>query len=263
MNESSYTTDQEAAPGAIAAPGILSQQSRPAPGHAPVAVIGSPYFLIIVALFVTTLITANILAVKILHVGPWVADAGTLTFPVAYIVGDILTEVYGYATARRVIWLGFICNLIAVGTIQVAMVMPADSSWDGQEAFNRIFGSTPRILLASACAYIVGEFVNSYVLARMKVWTNGRFLWTRTIGSTIVGEGLDSIVFVLIAFAGTMNGFILWQMIYTNWILKTSYETIFTPVTYLVVNKLKRVEGVDAFDRTTNFNPLAVGTSQG
>jgi uncharacterized integral membrane protein (TIGR00697 family) len=236
--------------------------ARPRPGHAPVVVVGSPYFLVIVALYVTSLITANILAVKILHVGPWVADAGTLTFPIAYIVGDILTEVYGYGTARRVIWLGFICNLIAVGTIQLAMVMPADPSWDGGEAFNRIFGSAPRILFASACAYIVGEFMNSYILARMKVWTDGRFLWTRTIGSTIVAEGLDSTVFVLIAFAGTMSSSILWPMIYTNWILKTAYETIFTPVTYLVVNKLKQVEGVDAFDRGTNFNPLAVNIAR-
>ena len=221
-------------------------------------VIGSPYFLVIVALYVTCLIMANILAVKILHVGPWVADAGTLTFPVAYIVGDILTEVYGYSIARRVIWLGFLCNLLAVGMIQLAGVMPADPSWDGGEAYQRIFGSTPRILLASCVAYIVGEFVNSYVLARMKVATNGRYLWTRTIGSTIVAEGLDSLLFVLIAFGGTMSGGILWQMIYTNWILKTGYEAMFTPVTYFVVNRLKRLEGVDVFDHDTNFNPFAV-----
>jgi len=241
----------------------IAQNRTPRPprreGLAPAEVMGSPYFLVIVALYVTCLITANILAVKILHVGPWVADAGTLTFPVAYIVGDILTEVYGYATARRVIWLGFLCNLLAVSMIQLAGVMPADPSWDGGDAYSRIFGSTPRILVASACAYLVGEFVNSYVLARMKVLTKGRFLWTRTIGSTIVGEGLDSLIFVMIAFAGTMSGGILWQMIYTNWILKTAYETAFTPVTYLVVNKLKRIEGIDAFDRGTNFNPLAVG----
>ncbi|HEU0164146.1 MAG TPA: queuosine precursor transporter [Thermomicrobiales bacterium] len=224
------------------------------------AALGSPYFLVIVALYVTCLIMANILAVKILHIGPWVADAGTMTFPVAYIVGDILTEVYGYSIARRVIWLGFICNLLAVGMIQIAGAMPADSSWDGGDAYNRIFGSTPRILFASACAYIVGEFVNSYVLARMKIWTNGRFLWTRTIGSTIVGEGLDSVIFVTVAFAGTMSGGLVWQMVYTNWILKTVYETIFTPVTYLVINKLKQIEGVDKFDRGTNFNPLAVGS---
>jgi len=224
-------------------------------------VMGSPYFLVIVALYVTCLITANILAVKILHLGPWVADAGTLTFPIAYIVGDILTEVYGYAMARRVIWLGFICNLLTVGMIQLAGIMPADASWEGGDAYSTIFGSTPRILVASACAYIVGEFVNSYVLARMKVWTKGRLLWTRTIGSTIVGEGLDSVLFVMIAFAGTMGGDILWQMIYTNWILKTAYETVFTPVTYLVVNKLKRVEGIDAYDRETNFNPLAFGSA--
>ncbi|MGN6030279.1 MAG: queuosine precursor transporter [Thermomicrobiales bacterium] len=248
------------------APASPSQPQRPDPAQALETrnqyvrsqVIGSPYFLVIVALYVTCLIMANILAVKILHVGPWVADAGTLTFPIAYIVGDILTEVYGYAIARRVIWLGFLCNLLAVAMIQLAGVMPADPSWDGGEAYQRIFGSTPRILLASCVAYIVGEFVNSYVLARMKVATNGKYLWTRTIGSTIVAEGLDSLLFVLIAFGGTMSGGILWQMIYTNWILKTGYEAAFTPVTYLVVNKLKRLEGVDVFDRDTNFNPFAV-----
>src|SRR5699024_9022813 len=145
------------------------------------------------------------------------ADAGILTFPIAYIVGDVLTEVYGYAAARRVIWLGFICNAIAVGSYQLAMILPADPSWDGGPAYERIFGSTPRLLLASMCAYLIGEFTNAYVLARMKVWTEGRWLWTRTIGSTIVGEGLDSLVFVLIAFTGVYTGQVLWEMVYTNW----------------------------------------------
>lgn len=222
---------------------------------------GSPYFMTIVALYVTSLITANILAVKVLAFGPWVTDAGLLTFPIAYIVGDVLTEVYGFKAARRVIWLGFICNALSVLTIQLAGVLPAEGSWDGHEAWSRIFDSTPRILAASLLAYLVGEFANSIVLARLKVATNGRWLWTRTISSTIVGQGLDTVIFVTIAFAGVFSGQILWEMIYTGWLLKTAYEVIATPLTYLVVGKLKAIEGIDTFDRDTNFNPLAFGNS--
>jgi len=233
--------------------------STPTRPSARSATTGSPYFLVIVALYVTSLITANTVAVKVLNVGFWTSDAGILTFPIAYIVGDVLTEVYGYATARRVIWLGFVCNAIAVGVFQLAMVMPAEPSWDGGAAYERIFAATPRLLLASMCAYLVGSFVNAFVLARMKILTNGRWLWMRTIGSTIVGEGLDTVVFVLIAFAGVFSGQVLVEMMYTNWLLKTAYETAATPITYKVVNALKRVEQVDADDRATNFNPLAVG----
>lgn len=220
----------------------------------------SPYFMVIVALYVTSLITANTVAVKVLEVGPWVTDAGLITFPIAYIVGDILTEVYGYAAARRVIWLGFLCNLIAVGTFQLAGMLPAESSWEGGEAYSMIFGSTPRILVASFCAYLIGEFANSYVLARMKVATKGRWLWTRTIGSTIVGQGLDSVVFVIIAFGGVFPTGVVQDMIVTNWVLKSAYEAVMTPVTYLVVNKLKEREGIDTFDRDTDFRPVAVGS---
>jgi len=217
--------------------------------------------MVVVALYVTSLITANLVAVKVLAFGPWTTDAGLLTFPIAYIVGDVLTEVYGYAAARRVIWLGFVCNAIAVATIQVAGVLPAEPTWDGGDAWSRIFDAAPRILFASLCAYLVGEFANAYVLARMKVATDGRWLWTRTISSTIVGQGLDTLVFVTIAFWGVFSGQILWEMLYTGWLLKTAYEVIATPVTYLVVGKLKAVEGVDAFDRDTDFNPLAVGST--
>ncbi len=217
--------------------------------------------MIVVALYVTSLITANLMAVKVLSFGPWTTDAGLLTFPIAYIVGDILTEVYGYAAARRVIWLGFACNALSVGAIQLAGVLPAEPTWDGGDAWSRIFDAVPRILVASLCAYLVGEFANAYVLARLKVATKGRWLWTRTISSTIVGQGLDTVIFVTIAFAGVFSGQILWEMIYTGWILKTSYEVIATPLTYLVVGKLKAAEGVDTFDRDTDFNPLAIGKS--
>lgn len=227
--------------------------STPRPPYA------SPYFMVIVALYVTSLITANTVATKVLEIGPWVTDAGLITFPIAYIVGDVLTEVYGYASARRVIWLGFICNLIAVGTFQLAGILPAESTWQNQGAYDAIFGSTPRLLLASFCAYLVGEFANAFVLARMKVLTDGRWLWSRTIGSTIVGQGLDSVIFVLIAFGGVFPTGVLQDMVVTNWILKTAYETVMTPVTYLVVNKLKQAEGIDAYDRDTDFSPIAIG----
>ena len=220
----------------------------------------SPWFMLVVALYVTSLITANTVAVKVLEFGPWVTDAGLITFPIAYIVGDILTEVYGYAAARRVIWLGFLCNLIAVATFQLAGILPAEASWENQAAYETIFGSTPRLLLASFCAYLIGEFANSYVLARMKVLTEGRWLWTRTIGSTVIGQGLDSLVFVLIAFGGVFSTGVLQDMVITNWVLKTTYEVVMTPVTYLVVNKLKQVEGVDVYDRDTNFNPIVAGS---
>ncbi len=238
----------------------MTQQTPGDPTSTPsLSTFGSPYFLTIVALYVTSLITANLLAVKVLEFGPWVTDAGLLTFPIAYIVGDILTEVYGFKAARRVIWLGFICNTIAVLTFQLAGALPAEGSWDGHEAWSRIFDSTPRILAASLIAYLVGEFANSIVLARMKVATNGRWLWTRTISSTFVGQGLDTIIFVTIAFTGVFSGQVIWEMIYTGWILKTSYEILATPVTYLVVGTLKKKEGIDTFDRDTSFNPLPFG----
>jgi uncharacterized integral membrane protein (TIGR00697 family) len=231
----------------------MTASTTPRPPYA------SPYFMVIVALYVTSLITANTVATKVLEIGPWVTDAGLITFPIAYIVGDVLTEVYGYAAARRVIWLGFACNLIAVGTFQLAGSLPAESSWQNQGAYDAIFGSTPRLLLASFCAYLIGEFANAFVLARMKVLTDGRWLWTRTIGSTIVGQGLDSVVFVLIAFGGAFPTGVIQDMIVTNWVLKTAYEAAMTPVTYLVVTRLKDAEGIDVFDRDTDFRPIAVG----
>jgi len=237
-----------------------SHSSAPPSSLQPGGISGSPWFLVIVALFVTSLITANLIAVKVLAFGPWVTDAGLLTFPIAYIVGDVLTEVYGYAAARRVIWLGFLCNAIVVGAIQLAGALPAEGSWDGGEAWGRIFDAAPRILLASFCAYLVGEFANSYVLARLKVATNGRWLWTRTIGSTIVGQGLDTLIFVTIAFAGVFSGQVLWEMLYTGWLLKTVYEVLATPLTYLVVHKLKAAEGIDIYDRDTDFRPIVLGS---
>lgn len=216
-------------------------------------------YVIVVAVFVTCLIVANIMAVKIIGLFGLVFDAGTLIFPISYIFGDVLTEVYGFRRARQVIWLGFLCNLLAVGAISLGLVLPAASFWEGQAAYERILGYAPRLLAASFIAYLVGELANSFVLARMKVATEGRWLWSRTIGSTVVGQGFDSLVFVLIAFTGTIPTSALLSVILTQWVLKSAYEAIATPFTYLIVNRLKRAEGVDHYDRDTSFNPLPTG----
>ncbi len=215
-------------------------------------------FVVVVALFVTALITANITAVKLLGVFGLVLPAGILVFPVSYICGDVLTEVYGYRMARRVIWLGFFCNVLAVAAIYLGGVLPAAPFWQDQQAYETILGYTPRLLAASFLAYLIGEFANSYVLARMKVATNGRWLWSRTIGSTLVGQGLDSLVFVFLAFVGNIPLGAMISAIIAQWLVKSAYEALATPLTYLVVNRLKRTEGVDAYDRDTSFNPLLI-----
>jgi queuosine precursor transporter len=218
----------------------------------------SPWFVIVVAIFVTCLITANITAVKLVDFLGFILPAGVIVFPISYIAGDVLTEVYGFRQARQVIWLGFFCNLIAVLAIWLGGLMPAAPFWDGQEAYLRILGYTPRILAASFLAYLIGEFANSIVLAKMKVATNGRWLWSRTIGSTLVGQGLDSLVFILVAFFGTIPTRGLIGVIVAQWLFKSTYEAAATPLTYLMVNALKRHEGVDVYDRDTDFNPLRV-----
>ncbi len=216
-------------------------------------------FVVIVAVFVTCLITANITAVKLVGAFGLVLDAGTLIFPISYIFGDVLTEVYGFRTARRVIWLGFLCNLLAVATILLAGLLPAAPFWDDQGAYDRILGYAPRLLAASFLAYLVGELANSFVLSRMKVATNGRWLWSRTIGSTLVGQGLDSLVFTLLAFAGVIPLSAMFVAILTQWLAKSAYEAAATPLTYLVVNRLKRTGGLDVYDRDASFNPLPIG----
>jgi len=215
-------------------------------------------FVIIVALFVTCLITANIIAVKLISIGSLVLPAAVIVFPLSYIIGDILTEVYGYSLARRVIWLGFLCNLIAVFAFWIGGLLPPASFWSGQEAYSVILGYTPRLLIASFAAYLMGEFSNSFVLAKMKIGTRGRFLWARTIGSTLIGQGLDSAVFILIAFGGQIPWVVLGTIIITHWLFKTGYEILATPITYIVVNYLKRKEGIDKYDHNVNFNPLII-----
>ena len=215
-------------------------------------------FIVLVALFITCLIAANITAVKLIAVFGLLLPAAIVIFPVSYILGDVLTEVYGYRQARRVIWLGFLCNLVVVATIWIGQILPAAEFWDGQAAYERILGLAPRILAASFLAYLVGEFANAFVLAKMKIATEGRWLWTRTIGSTLVGQGLDSLIFIVLAFAGTMPLDALMVLVVTQWLVKSAYEAAATPVTYAVVGYLKRSEGVDVYDRDTRFSPLAL-----
>jgi len=203
--------------------------------------------------------TSNIIAVKLVNIFGLILPAGILIFPISYIFGDVLTEVYGYRQARQVIWLGFFCNLIAVVAIWLGQILPSASFWDGQAAYERILGYTPRLLGASFLAYLVGEFANSFVLAKMKIATNGRWLWARTIGSTLVGQGLDSLVFMTLAFIGTIPLTVLAGAIVAQWLSKSVYEAIITPLTYVLVNFLKKREGLDVFDTDTRFNPLLFG----
>ena len=213
-------------------------------------------FIAFVALFLTCLLTANVTASKLVSAGSLTLTAGIVLFPVSYIVGDVLTEVWGYAATRKVIWLGFACNALMVGAIWVAGVLPPAPFWKGQAAWDEILGQTPRILAASFIAYLLGEFANAYVLARLKIATAGRWLWVRTMGSTIVGEGLDSLVFVALAFSGTVAAGALVAIFINQWLIKVVYEGLATPLTYAAVAWLKARERVDTFDYETDFNPL-------
>lgn len=218
----------------------------------------SNWFLLVAALFVTSLIVSNIIAVKLIDVAGMILPAAIIIFPVSYILGDVLTEVYGFARARQVIWLGFLCNLFAVVAISVGGLLPAAGFWGGQEAYDAILGAVPRILAASFIAYLVGEFINAYVLARLKVAMEGRHLWVRTIGSTLAGQLLDSAIFITIAFAGILPVEVLVTAIVTQWLVKSGYEALATPLTYAVVGFLKRADGVDAYDRDIQFRPFTV-----
>jgi len=222
------------------------------------------YFDFVMAAFVVILMLSNVLgAGKVAQVilpgiGPWPFGAGILFFPVGYVLGDIMTEVYGYARARRCIWAGFAALLFMALMSYVVVKLPPAPDWGGQAAYEQVFGQVPRIVFASMTAFWAGEFVNSFVMAKMKLWTAGKHLWTRTIGSTIAGEGVDSLIFYPLAFlgaAGWTTG-LVFKVLVTQWVLKVSWEVLLTPVTYLVVNGLKRREGLDVFDEGTDFTPF-------
>src|SRR5712664_773287 len=213
-------------------------------------------FLTCAALFVTCLLPANTIATKPVTVGGTVLTAGVVLFPLSYVLGDVLTEVWGYAASRRVIWLGFACNALMVGAVWLGGEIPAAPFWKGQAAYDEILGQTPRILGASFAGYLAGEFANSFVLAKMKILTRGRWLWTRTIGSTVIGQALDSAVFVALAFAGSVPLGVLIGIMGGQWIAKVLYEAAATPLTYAAVAWLKASEGTDAYDYDTDFNPI-------
>ena len=216
------------------------------------------YLGFISAAIVATLIISNISATKFVDIGGFITDGGTLLFPLAYIFGDILTEVYGYKASRRVIYTAFFWLFVAAATFQLVVSLPPSPDYELQESFESILGQTPRIVLGSLLGYFTGEFINSYVLARMKVLTNGKWLWSRTIGSTVLGQAADTSVFLLVAFGGDLPNAVLWEIFVDTYLIKVAIEVVLTPLTYVLIGWLTREEAVDTYDRDTNFNPFAV-----
>lgn len=215
------------------------------------------YFDFVMAAFVVILVLSNVIgAAKLSSVGGVVFGAGILFFPVSYVIGDVLTEVYGYARARRCIWAGFVALVFLALMSFVVVSLPPAPGWEGQAAYEAVFGQVWRIVVASITAFWAGEFVNSFVLARLKVLTQGRALWSRTIGSTVVGQAVDSLIFYPVAFLGIWTTEQVLTVMVTNWAMKVAWEVVLTPVTYAVVGGLKRAEGIDVFDRATNFTPF-------
>lgn len=217
------------------------------------------YYDLLMALFVAVLLISNVASSKILRLGPFSFDGGTLLFPLSYIFGDILTEVYGYRRSRRVIWVGFFSAMVMSVTFMIVGALPPGEGWDGQAAYETILGLTPRIVFASLVAYWAGEFSNSYTLAKMKIFTAGRWLFLRTIGSTLIGEGIDSILFVGLAFWAVLPFDLLWKVLLSNYIFKVGVEVLATPATYAIVGHLKKVEKSDVYDYDTDFNPFSLG----
>ena len=208
--------------------------------------------------FVSVLLISNVASSKIVDLKWFVFDGGTLLFPLSYIFGDILTEVYGYKKARSVIWMGFFMALLMSLVFIIIGKLPPASDWGNQAAYEAILGWTPRIVLASLIAYFSGSFSNSFILAKMKIKMAGKMLWMRTIGSTVVGELVDSVLFITIAFYGILPNSLLVSLIISNYVFKTAIEVIFTPLTYKAVSFLKRKEGEDHYDTNTDFNPFKI-----
>lgn len=213
---------------------------------------------LITAFFSVVLVLSNITSTKIISLGWLSFDGGLILFPLAYIFGDILTEVYGYAQARRVIWIGFAMNILMVAVFWLVGILPGDPGWGLQDSWNNILGVVWRIVLASLIAYLAGEFSNSYILAKLKIKTQGKMLWLRALGSTIVGQFLDTTIFILIAFAGVLPWHLLGVIWLTNYLFKIIIEIILLPLTYRIVAWLKKKEGEDYFDKDTDFNPIKI-----
>jgi len=219
------------------------------------------YYDLVMAAFVTVLLCANLIgAAKVAQLGSITFNSGVLFFPVSYIFGDILTEVYGYARARKVVWAGFGALAFASFMSWATLAFPPAAGWPHQAAYETVFGGTPRIVAASLVAYFSGEFCNSYVLAKLKLLTSGRLLWSRTIGSTILGEAVDSAIFYPLAFMGVWSTELVVRVMITNYVLKVLWEMLMTPFTYRIVNFLKRAEAEDYFDRDTDFTPFSLRT---
>lgn len=234
---------------------ILTESANAASGH------HFRYYDFVMAAFVAVLLLSNVIgaakpAAININGEQWVFGAGILFFPLGYVIGDVLTEVYGYARARRVIWAGFVGLIFMAFMSWVVVSLPPAAGWQGQAAYESVFGQVWRIVAASITAFWAGEFVNSYVMARMKIWTAGKHLWSRTIGSTVVGQGVDSVIFYPLAFLGVWSTEQVVTVMITNWLLKVGWEVVLTPVTYIVVGWLKRKEGVDLFDEDTDFSPF-------
>jgi uncharacterized integral membrane protein (TIGR00697 family) len=211
-------------------------------------------------LFVTCLLISNIIAGKLIQVAGLVLPAGTILFPITYLFGDVLTEVYGYRRTRVVIWIGFACNLLMAVIFLVVIALPYPPIWHDQNAYATVLGMTPRLVAASLVAYWAGEFSNSTILSVMKKLTGGRLLWTRTIGSTVVGQGVDTLIFITGSFYGLVPAGVLIQMVVAQYVFKVVYETVATPLTYLIVGRLKRVEQSDSFDWGVSYNPFRLET---
>lgn len=219
---------------------------------------GFKHYDLLLSTFVVALLISNLVAQKICAIGPFAVSGAQLLFPVTYIYGDVFTEVYGYAASRRAIWLGFLASglLALLGLIIVAL--PPAPGWPNQSAFATVFGFVPRAVAGSLLAYWCGEFTNSFVLAKMKIFTKGKHLWTRTVGSTVTGQAVDTVIVILAIFAGTISWRLMGRLMLSAYLFKVCYEVLATPLTYAVVNWLKRTEGVDTFDNQTRFNPFAV-----
>jgi uncharacterized integral membrane protein (TIGR00697 family) len=215
----------------------------------------SKLFMCIGIIFVTCLLLSNLIAGKMWAVTADITlPAAVILFPLTYIIGDVFTEVYGFRKARTIIWLGFGCSFFAVLIYLVTIALPHPGYWESQEAYAVVMGTTPRVAIASFAGYLFGEFSNSFVLSKLKVVTKGKNLWLRTILSTVVGEGLDSIIFITISFWGTMENSVVLKMILFQYLFKVGYEVLFTPVTYAVVKAVKKKEGIDVFDEGLKYN---------
>ena len=220
----------------------------------------TPIFLLIGISFASCLLISNIISGKLFNFFGFTLPSAVIIFPITYILGDIITEIYGFKLSRLIIWTGFGCNFLMAIVFFIVVKLPYPTFWNGQESYATVLNSTPRIILASLASYLIGTYLNSVVLSKLKVITNGKWLWIRTIGSTIVGEGVDSLLFITIAFGGQVPFNVLVQMVLLQYVWKVVYEIILTPLTYIIIGYLKKKENIDTFDHDTKYNPFSLKT---